>query len=882
MSLALPGLPKVVVAGYDKTQEHVSLSFQRSHDLLVSLLDIFPRTTIIIDALDESDPLKRSSLLQVLNTIVQYSANVVKIFVSSRDDVDIQLRLDKVPNLYIEAQDNAEDIKRFINREMADWVKNKRLASLPVEMKDKIMATLADKANGMYVFGCSLSCFSGLTLPRFQWVNLQIQYLNAMRFDEDIMDSLGKLPRSLKATYSQILASMREGTNREWVITERALMWMICSQIPLTQQLWAELTYWPNPVPAAGITTLFELCHHLVTSNGQSKYVTFAHLSVREYLETEFTPEASNSMAAECCLSILDSTALPVVLYTRDDYGTLGRYGSRYWPDHVDRSYQRMEHISRPLLDHLRRFLGSATVPGQSYRRWMCTLSKPNADNMSWPYGYVHYLVATPPNPLFVACNYRFGEELHDMFVWDDIDINSTNDMRQTLLHVAIATGRDGIVKILLDAGADHHSITGDYLETPLAIAFKLDNRGIVAQLLHHGATHGWYTNIISAAMSCGARMSVMTWLIDREPIMKITESVLTGIHWYRVADDKPTCMLIAKARNMEIDWVLASRHIIHFRELLLDSDPRIKISEAGLIAWVRFGSEALISVLLSRKAPIKITEAVVAAAVSRGGTETLTMLLATDPNIKVTEAVLAAAGANTYYGERMVRVLLASGSNFEITLSAVMKLGPAFGRDTVCLLLFRVQNTGITERRLLDYVQNNSSREMMVEILLARDPTIRITEDLLLAAAQRTDCSMMATLLASNTNISITETIVNAAVSNNRCGHKLMSMLRKKDSKIEITVELLTAAAMNAGCGEGLMETLLDTGTIRKAIVSDEEYNSGSNDAANPGNEYEDHRRGRDGGGGEFGLRAPRDGGTSCQSLEYQTHQGRRGVGGF
>lgn len=89
--------------------------------------------------------------MEVLNNIVQSSARVVKFFISSRDDVDIQLRLDKLPNLYIEAQDNREDIEWFINREMADSIKNSRFALLPVEMRVKIVSTLVKKAGGMYV-----------------------------------------------------------------------------------------------------------------------------------------------------------------------------------------------------------------------------------------------------------------------------------------------------------------------------------------------------------------------------------------------------------------------------------------------------------------------------------------------------------------------------------------------------------------------------------------------------------------------------------------------------------------------------------------------------------------------------------------------------------
>jgi hypothetical protein len=46
-------------------------------------------TVIVIDALDECDPGKRADLFDLLNDIRDQSLNLVKIFVSSRDDSDI-------------------------------------------------------------------------------------------------------------------------------------------------------------------------------------------------------------------------------------------------------------------------------------------------------------------------------------------------------------------------------------------------------------------------------------------------------------------------------------------------------------------------------------------------------------------------------------------------------------------------------------------------------------------------------------------------------------------------------------------------------------------------------------------------------------------------
>lgn len=154
ISLVFPsaGLPKPVVAAYEKRVEEGfasgSLEFLESKDLLVSLLHIFPRTTIIIDALDESDPLTRGRLLEALTSLMHSSTCSVKVFISSREDVDIKLKLEKVPNLYIEAQ-NSGDIERFIHREIRESIENRRLLNLPDEVRKKIIDTLVNKAGGM-------------------------------------------------------------------------------------------------------------------------------------------------------------------------------------------------------------------------------------------------------------------------------------------------------------------------------------------------------------------------------------------------------------------------------------------------------------------------------------------------------------------------------------------------------------------------------------------------------------------------------------------------------------------------------------------------------------------------------------------------------------
>jgi hypothetical protein len=127
-----------------------SLRLDESVDLIKMLTDQCIGTTIIIDALDECDATTRHELLTSLTSIMQ-SASSVKIFVSSRDDKDITLRLQGQPNLHIRASDNDEDIRRYVKFEVGKAVADKRLldGEVSTEMVQHIIQTLTMKAQGM-------------------------------------------------------------------------------------------------------------------------------------------------------------------------------------------------------------------------------------------------------------------------------------------------------------------------------------------------------------------------------------------------------------------------------------------------------------------------------------------------------------------------------------------------------------------------------------------------------------------------------------------------------------------------------------------------------------------------------------------------------------
>lgn len=125
---------------------------KQSLDLIMQPIELYPQTTIILDALDECDPATRLDLLRNLEHILQHSCSLVKIFVSSRNDQDIVLRLNGYLNLEINSRRNNRDIARFVNTEVERLTKDGKLlrgSKSKDEMKALIIRRVTEDAADM-------------------------------------------------------------------------------------------------------------------------------------------------------------------------------------------------------------------------------------------------------------------------------------------------------------------------------------------------------------------------------------------------------------------------------------------------------------------------------------------------------------------------------------------------------------------------------------------------------------------------------------------------------------------------------------------------------------------------------------------------------------
>lgn len=128
------------------------LDMDQSVDIIIDLSAFYPVIIIFIDALDEIDPQKRKGLTDALKRILSESPSLVKIMVSSRDDIDIERNLEQSHNLQIDSRKNREDIEIFVKVKvdamvnagdiLRDSLDKSKLSSL-------IVKKVSEGANGM-------------------------------------------------------------------------------------------------------------------------------------------------------------------------------------------------------------------------------------------------------------------------------------------------------------------------------------------------------------------------------------------------------------------------------------------------------------------------------------------------------------------------------------------------------------------------------------------------------------------------------------------------------------------------------------------------------------------------------------------------------------
>ncbi|KFY45244.1 hypothetical protein V494_01062 [Pseudogymnoascus sp. VKM F-4513 (FW-928)] len=173
---------------------------------------------IVLDGLDESSAEERHEFFELARDIKQSSQLQLVMFGRLEVMSDIQQYLDMpdVPTIHVTAENNSQDIRRYIRKTISKSVYLKKSSKL---LLNEIISELSKKAQGM-----------------FTWVNLMLTDILKMRGEGAIRKALQEAPRGLHEMIRHVLEgySISLGESPEILLDfNEILMWVAVTARPL-------------------------------------------------------------------------------------------------------------------------------------------------------------------------------------------------------------------------------------------------------------------------------------------------------------------------------------------------------------------------------------------------------------------------------------------------------------------------------------------------------------------------------------------------------------------------------------------------------------------------------------------------------------------------
>ncbi|KAI9856843.1 MAG: hypothetical protein M1824_005216 [Vezdaea acicularis] len=752
LSISLPSflLRSPVVRAYEEKKQKAkedgspleTLTLQECVELILKLLESNP-ATIIIDALDECNPRTRIKLLEALDDIIQQSANLVKVFVSSRDDFDIVNRLQRSLNVFISVKDNDGDIQRFINVEITRSIKNRDLlyGNVSEELKSEIIMKLQKKAQGM-----------------FRWVSLQIEALcdcERLPHQDDVREELDNLPEKLVDSYNVIYQRILRLAPKARAVVDRTIKWLLCAQRPLSnEELIAAVSVGVNgkcsKILEADILTM---SRNFVILDSELNVFRFVHLSVREFLETrmEFSISNTNALVLQRCIDLYLFESVERLPGPKDEQDSirkenrvLGSYATLFWPAH----YQVIINtaIEVHLEESIKSFLFKDGQVTQAFIRWLADVDEAS-QTLHWGdplRNRLREVDSSLPTSMFLACAFGFLSVLKWLSAAKSLDVIARNKNGRTGLSVASLEGHTTIVELLLAKGTDVKA-RDRYGETALLRAAYNGHTTTVELLLAQGAdleakddsgrtallwaARKGHTAIVELLLAEGADLeakdhdgwTALLWAVHNRHTTTVElllaqgadlkakdDSGRTALLWAAQKDHTAIVeLLLSKGADLEAKdrdgwtallWAAHNGHTTT-HELLLAEGADVKAkSISGLTALLyasHKGHKTIAELLLAKGADLEAKDhdgwTALLWAANNGHTTTVELLLAKGVDVRVKDE----------YGQTALLMAVHKGQTeiFELLLAKWVDL-EAKGEEVSTALLAAVRNghTGIIE----------------------------------------------------------------------------------------------------------------------------------------------------------------------------------------
>ena len=448
--------------GFDELRGHFADFVEDSYESIL----------LVIDALDECT--QRDCIARALKTI-RDSCPLVRILVSSRQEQEISLVFDDLPNFRITQTHMAPDIASFVKAEVADRIRSKKLKIRKPELQLTICDKLISKANGM-----------------FQWVKCQIEVLCTLGMDKLILKALEDLPRDLVGTYTRILQRI-EREREQLGSVKRLLQWLVrgtrsMSLEELSECIGMDLDEENESMDFDAVITdpkdILHLCGSLVTVSDGGR-VSLAHNTVKEFLMSDFTSinMAQFYVGGDNVEAVLAKTCLVYLNYSDFITGAVSEqaklqelleeykfleYAAQSWAVHAHQCKEQ------DINDLVLKLLSSDIEGRGNLLLWMQIFMCGKTAR--------RFVIPSHANPVYYAS--LFGLPISLRALLDNGMLDTAEDSEDDPLRAAISEGHIEVVNILLEQEPE---IDQSRLERYLYLASSKGHHTLVVRLLEKG-----------------------------------------------------------------------------------------------------------------------------------------------------------------------------------------------------------------------------------------------------------------------------------------------------------------------------------------------------------------------------------------------------------
>lgn len=184
----------------------ITLKLNDTISILNCAVNLFHTVYVVLDGISECAETDRLQVLQILQRIVSgLEATHLKLFITTRETIDVKDIFDNTLDLPITAAGVTPDIKLYITARVWGMATSGVLKISDDQLKKEIVQVLSEKAYGMLDLPLTGRSGIPLTILSFLWVNFQLINLAEKSSSHGIWSALQKLPKDLPETYLQIL-----------------------------------------------------------------------------------------------------------------------------------------------------------------------------------------------------------------------------------------------------------------------------------------------------------------------------------------------------------------------------------------------------------------------------------------------------------------------------------------------------------------------------------------------------------------------------------------------------------------------------------------------------------------------------------------------------